>query len=86
VPSRYYFNLTDGTDMIPDEDGVDLPDHRAALIRAFEAIEELRKEDTSTSSYLRGYWRGWRLDIVDRLGRLVQSLSLDLLREQSSRH
>jgi hypothetical protein len=86
VLSRYYFNLTDGTDMIPDEDGVDLADHRAALIRAFEAIEELRKEDTSTSCYWRGYWQGWRLDIMDSSGRLVQSLSLDLLREQSSRH
>ena len=84
--SRYYFNLTDGTNTIPDEDGVDLPDHRAALIRAFEAIEELRKEDTSTSSYWHVYWQGWRLDIMDSSGQLVQSIPLDIPQEQSSHH
>jgi hypothetical protein len=41
MPSRYYFNLTDGHEVIRDPDGIVVPDLRTALIHAFEAIEEL---------------------------------------------
>ena len=73
MASRYYFNLTDGHDVIPDEIGVEVSDERVALIQAFEAVEELRREgDTSPSE-----WKGWRLNIMDGSGRLIHSLALD---------
>jgi uncharacterized protein DUF6894 len=71
--SRYYFNLTDGHDVIPDEIGIEVSDDRAAMIQAFEAVEELRREvDASPDE-----WEGWRLNIMDGSGRLIHSLALD---------
>jgi hypothetical protein len=71
--SRYYFNLTDGYDVIPDEIGIEVSDDRAALIHAFEAVEELRREADASPSE----WEGWRLNIMDGSGRLLHSLALD---------
>ena len=82
MASRYYFNLTDGDEVIRDEDGLEVPDVRMALIHAFEAIEELRHEDASPSSE----WHGWRLDIVDGSGNLIQSLPLDRAAPDPSFH
>jgi hypothetical protein len=73
MPSHYYFNLTDGHDVIPDKIGIEVSDDRAALIQAFEAVEELRREaDASLDE-----WEGWRLNIMDDSGRLIHSLTLD---------
>ena len=83
MSSRYYFNLTNGDEVIRDEDGIEAPDVRTALINAFEAIAELRQEDTSLLSDL----QGWRLDIMDGSGHLIHSLSLDSAApDQSSHH
>ncbi len=83
MPSRYYFNLTDGHDVIPDEDGIEVSDDRAALIQAFEAIEELRRETSSSP----GEWSGWRLNIMDASGKLIQSIPLDdEAPDESSQH
>ncbi len=71
--SRYYFNLTDGHNVIPDEIGIEVSDDRAALIQAFEAVEELRGETDSSPDE----WTGWWLNILDASGRLVHSLALD---------
>lgn len=73
MPVRYYFNLTDGELVIRDEDGVEVPDIQAAVIYAMEVIEELRAEDPSNSET----WAGWRLEIVDTQGRMVQCVELD---------
>jgi hypothetical protein len=54
MPSRYYFNLTNGDEVIRDEDGIEAPDVRTALIHAYEAIAELRQEDASIWSGLLG--------------------------------
>ncbi|WP_230533963.1 DUF6894 family protein [Microvirga roseola] len=70
---RYYFNLTNGEVAIRDEEGVDVSDIQMAMIYALEVVEELRAED-STNSEL---WRGWRLEIVDAAGRMVQSIPLE---------
>jgi hypothetical protein len=83
MPSRYYFNLTNGDEVILDEDGIEAPDVRTAIIHAFEAIAELRQEDVSILSDL----QGWRLDIMDGSGNLIQSLPLDSpAPDQSSHH
>ncbi len=82
MASRYYFNLTDGDAVIRDDDGIEVPDARVALIHAFEAIEELRHEGTSPADE----WQGWRIDIVDGLGNLIQSLPLDSAELDPSSH
>jgi hypothetical protein len=71
-PRRYYFDLTNGTDLIRDEDGLELANIDAALAFACEAIEELRKETASASSE----WWGWRLEISDHSAGRVHSISL----------
>ena len=71
--SRYYFNLTDGHNVIPDEIGIEVSDDRAALIQAFEAVEELRGEADTSPDECAGWW----LNIMDASGRLVHSLALD---------
>ena len=71
--SHYYFNLTDGHDVIPNEIGIEVSDDRAALIHAFEAVEELRREADASPDE----WEGWRLNIMDGSGRLIHSLALD---------
>jgi hypothetical protein len=82
MPSRYYFNLTDGDEVIRDEDGIEVSDVRTALLYAFEAIAELRQEDAALSE-----WQGWRLDIIDGSGNLIQSIPLDSpAPDPSSRH
>jgi hypothetical protein len=83
MPFRYYFNLANGDEVIRDEDGIEAPDVRTALIHAFEAIAELRQEDGPASSEL----QGWRLDILDGAGHLIQSFPLDSTAPDSnSRH
>jgi bifunctional DNA-binding transcriptional regulator/antitoxin component of YhaV-PrlF toxin-antitoxin module len=73
--ARYHFNLTDGDTLIQDEDGVEASSIQAAVLSALEAVEELRAQDLSNSDE----WRGWRLEVVDSLGRAVQSIPLDNL-------
>ena len=73
VPARYYFNLTDGDDRIPDEEGIVASSLQAAVVSALEAVEELRAQ-TPTSS---NEWQGWRLEIVDVSGRAIQVIPLD---------
>ena len=73
MAAHYFFNLTDGHDVIPDEIGIEVSDDRAALIHAFEAVEELRREADASPEE----WRGWWLNIMDASGRLVHSLALD---------
>ena len=71
--ARYFFDLTNGTDTIPDPDGLDLPDLKAAIMQAHLAIAELQQEDPAFGRE----WHGWRLEIVDQARDVVWSLSLD---------
>ncbi len=69
---RFYFNLTNGEDVIRDEEGILVSDVQTAVVAAMEVIEELRSEDPMAAAE----WQDWCLDIVDGTGRLVESLSL----------
>jgi hypothetical protein len=73
MPMRWYFNLTDGIDIIRDNEGVEVSCPDEALLHACRAVEELRNEDSSSSSE----WQGWWLEIVDGSGVSVKSLPLD---------
>lgn len=69
----YYFNLTNGAETIPDDQGVEVFGRNLALLQALQTIEELRAEDLS-SSYA---WKGWWLEIIDEEGVIVEIFPLD---------
>jgi hypothetical protein len=73
MPSRFYFHLNNGEDVIRDEEGILVSDADAALIAAMEVIQELRAQDAALATE----WQGWRLEITDEAGRIIESLSLD---------
>jgi hypothetical protein len=82
MPTRFYFNLTDGEEVIRDEESILVSDVQAALEPAMEVIREIRAEDL-----LAAECQGWRLEIVDEAGRVIESLSLDdPLTKNASRH
>jgi len=85
MPEQYYFNLTDGEQVIHDEDGVQASDLRSAMLSAVEALEELGSEIASSGSWHLP-WQGWRLEIVDGSGRSLQSIPLARLVESGVPH
>lgn len=42
--TRYYFDIRDGQDLYPDEEGLDLADQKAAEIEAARALGDLAKD------------------------------------------
>jgi hypothetical protein len=80
MPMRCYFNLTDGIDIISDDEGVEVSCPDEALLHACTAVEELRDEDSLSSSA----WQGWWLEIVDGSGVSLKSLPLDGSRDKPS--
>jgi hypothetical protein len=44
VVARYYFDIRDGTGLYPDEEGVELPDQRAAEIEAARTLGGLARD------------------------------------------
>jgi hypothetical protein len=80
---RWYFNLTDGIDIIHDNEGVEVSCPDEAFLHARRAVEELSNDDSRASSE----WQGWWLEIVDGSGVSVKSLPLDgSLREPLLQH
>jgi hypothetical protein len=71
--SRFYFHLNNGEDVIRDEEGIPVSDADAALIAAMEVIQELRAQDAMSAEE----WQGWRLEITNETGQVIESLSLD---------
>ena len=57
---RCYFHLENDTTRISDEDGIEVADLKEARAQAFIAVEEALDEASQT-----GWWRGWRLMVVD---------------------
>ena len=73
IVSRYFFNLTDGCEVIPDIDGIELREINAVMVYVFEMIDQMKSEPDAS----RADWIGWRLEIVDASGRRVHSVPLD---------
>lgn len=78
MPARFYFNLTDGSSMIRDDEGIEVSSIQAAVIAAMEAVEDLRAQDPLSSDE----WQGWRLEVVDASGQAVQTIPLDAVSAQ----
>jgi hypothetical protein len=70
---RCYFHLVNGDETIPDDTGVEVSDVDDAKAQALMAIHEIREEAIQVGAS----WRGWRLDIVDRSGRILLSIPLE---------
>ena len=70
---RYFFNLVNCHELIPDAEGIELADAKAAAMIAYKTIQELRSEDPSQAHA----WPGWNLEITDASGRLIERIPLD---------
>jgi hypothetical protein len=70
---RCYFHLVNSHETIPDDTGIEVSNLEDAKAQALQAIEDIREE----AIQLGASWQGWRLDIVDRSGRVLLSIPLD---------
>ena len=41
---RYYFDIRDGSDLYPDEEGMDLPNQIAAGVEAAQSLADMAKD------------------------------------------
>jgi hypothetical protein len=55
---RYYFNLKNGEDTLPDPEGTELPDNEAARAHAHQVMQELMRNASMRT-------RMWRLAVSD---------------------
>ncbi len=69
---RYYFNLKNGCQSIPYDEGIDVANLDQARAEILKAIEELREEEPELTE--EGV--GWTLEICDDTGEIVLSISL----------
>ncbi len=60
---RYFFNLNDGRQIIPDLEGTELPDHDAARAHGCQVVRELARNRERTT-------RSWCLAVCDAKGEL----------------
>jgi hypothetical protein len=72
-PMRCYFHLVNGHESIPDDTGIEVSGLTTAQDMALQAIEDIREEAIQQGAS----WQGWRLEIVDRSGRVLLSIPLD---------
>jgi hypothetical protein len=72
-PERYFFHLTNDSEVITDHDGVEMADSYLAQLYAEAVIEELRDEEPRCLEP----WAGWRLVIMDEVGATVGICHLD---------
>lgn len=42
--SRYYFDIRDGSDLYPDEEGMNLPNQIAAAVEAAQSLADMAKD------------------------------------------
>ena len=62
----YYFHLSFGERMLPDEEGVELPNRAAAREEALAVIQDLSDREAGTR------WASWFLDVTDELGSFLR--------------
>jgi hypothetical protein len=67
---RLFFHLTNGRDLILDEDGIEVADVEKARREAQETVEELNDE------FDRRDWTGWYLEVTDPSGVVLIRISL----------
>jgi hypothetical protein len=61
---RLFFNLTNGSEVIRDDDGIDVADLASARHEVDAVIADLRRERDFDPQD----WSGWRFEVMDRSG------------------
>src|SRR5204863_3703817 len=69
VMPLYFFQLSFGSRVVPDEEGVELRDRAAALEEALAIIRELTDR---TGEGTRRRWASWFLEVDDEAGRFLR--------------
>jgi hypothetical protein len=62
----YYFNLSFGERILPDEEGIELADREAAREEAHAVIRDLAKREN------RRRWASWFVDVTDEQGSFLR--------------
>ena len=70
---RYHFHLRDGAEVIPDEEGSEFATFAAARAEARASLLDLVKDDIRSGQPA----INWRVEIADRQGKVIDSISLD---------
>jgi len=70
---RCFFHLTNSSETIRDDQGVEAPNVETVRRLALQAVHELQQE----SDHVGEEWHGWQLDVVDSDGALLLSIPLD---------
>ena len=67
---RYFFHLSFGQRFVEDEEGVELPNRRAARDEAIAAVHDLVKREMGGNSRR---WASWFVDVADESGRFFRT-------------
>jgi hypothetical protein len=70
--ARFFFNLVSETEMIHDEEGVDLPSEGDVVGHIARALEDLHQNDMLASAE----WQGWQVVVTDYFGQTIFSVAL----------
>src|SRR5262245_15623315 len=62
---RYFFHLSFGQTLLPDEEGVELPNRSAARDEALAVVRDLANPETGRNSRR---WASWFLEVADEDG------------------
>src|SRR5262249_14101160 len=65
---RYFFHLTFGQRILPDDEGVELPSRSAARNEALAVIQDLSKSEVGGNRR----WASWFLQVVDEGGQFLR--------------
>jgi hypothetical protein len=66
---HYFFHLSFGQRVIPDEEGVELPDRSVARDEALTAVRELANPEIDGA---RRRWAGWFIQVADEEGQFLR--------------
>jgi Domain of unknown function (DUF6894) len=67
---RYFFHLSFGQRVVPDEQGVELPNRSAARDEALAVVRDLANPDISSDTRR---WAAWFLEVADSEGRFFRT-------------
>ena len=70
---RCFFHIVRGEARIPDPDGINIAESHMASLRGGKTVSEMLE----TIPELFEGWEGWSVEIVDELGTVVQTFTLE---------
>jgi hypothetical protein len=70
VMPRYFFHLSFGQRLVPDEEGVELPNRSAAREEALAVVRELANPEVGGSAKR---WASWFLQVADDEGQFFRT-------------